>query len=445
VKREELAHLEAMVREANPVPRPEDLAEAHDSRAVALLVDRGRRTMTTTPTPTQETPTPTPTAKPPRRRWAWAFAAAFVVVLAGIGVAAFLLQDDDTAQPATPAEQLATAQELAVAWIDAWEANDPDAVAALFTEEATYTTRDGVASGRDAILIHTAGEAYAVSYADLVGSVIATDAGTYRFLQRYSVAGAPGLGEIEMRLDGPLIAEMTWLSYEQEIDVATSIVDAWIAGWNGQDADAMAALFTEDGTYVYGDEVVVGRDDIRAYAEDNFSLVSDSKAYGRGAAMGDSVYVFPAGANLAGSPYVGELEIHLDGAVVSWLSFRNIEDEHQVAVRLLEAWRDGWTRGDPAAVAAQFTLTGQYRDPVDGSVSTSRRAIRQHADQAAVDVTAVRAVYPRHGGARGDGIYTVDSVEIDIGDTTYVGDIRFELHHKLIASMEWTSFEVLEP
>lgn len=37
---------------------------------------------------------------------------------------------------------------------------------------------------------------------------------------------------------------------DDDVAVASDLIDQWVAGWNDNDADAIAAVFTEDGTFI---------------------------------------------------------------------------------------------------------------------------------------------------------------------------------------------------
>lgn len=43
------------------------------------------------------------------------------------------------------------------------------------------------------------------------------------------------------------------------------------AAWDGNDADALAAMFTEDGSMLFGDDQLCGRDEIRSRLADAFA------------------------------------------------------------------------------------------------------------------------------------------------------------------------------
>ncbi len=71
------------------------------------------------------------TMTPPQRR-PWLTALVTVAVLVALGLGAWFLID------ATQETDLETATRLADEWVAGWNNNDPDAIAALFTEDGEY-------------------------------------------------------------------------------------------------------------------------------------------------------------------------------------------------------------------------------------------------------------------------------------------------------------------
>lgn len=49
--------------------------------------------------------------------------------------------------------------------------------------------------------------------------------------------------------------------------------------WDNKDADAFADLFTENGSYILGDDIVAGHQDIREYAKDLFDGPAEGTRY----------------------------------------------------------------------------------------------------------------------------------------------------------------------
>ena len=71
---------------------------------------------------------------------------------------------------------------------------------------------------------------------------------------------------------------------DDDVAGASDLIDQWIAGWNDNDADAIAAVFTEDGTFIYEGDLQnrwTGREEIRREAAALVSTVWDMESAGR--------------------------------------------------------------------------------------------------------------------------------------------------------------------
>jgi ketosteroid isomerase-like protein len=119
-----------------------------------------------------------------------------------------------TSAPLTAAEGLAVATKLADAWIAGWDAKDPEAVAAVFTEDATYVHTDGdVHSGVEAI-------ARNVSEATPIAPARTTDVtrwgDSYRFEVRFGWSESTWVQDVELQLDGELASRIAWTASPDE-------------------------------------------------------------------------------------------------------------------------------------------------------------------------------------------------------------------------------------
>jgi hypothetical protein len=112
----------------------------------------------------------------------------------------------------------------------------------------------------------------------------------------------------------------TGCSSESDLEAATRLLDDWVAAWNAQDADAVAAVFTEDGVYRDHHNLAKGRDEIRAHAASMRGVVSNVW-HGEVSSLEDGVYVSPAGFDFPGGADAGNVEIRLDGHLIVDMQF----------------------------------------------------------------------------------------------------------------------------
>jgi hypothetical protein len=136
-----------------------------------------------------------------------------VLALAMIGVGIWALI------AANQTDDIDVATDLVDDWIAAWIVNDPEAVAAVFTEDGTYIGTDGdPAAGRDEILNYARSYVAVVLDAERTGDLTVTEAGTFTFPMQYDWPPLAALGEIatrvgvvEIELDGDLASRIEWL------------------------------------------------------------------------------------------------------------------------------------------------------------------------------------------------------------------------------------------
>ena len=112
-----------------------------------------------------------------------------------------------------------------------------------------------------------------------------------------------------------------------DIDVATDLVDDWVAAWIVNDPEAVATLFTGDGTYIGSDgDTATGRGEILSYARSHIAVVLDAERTGDLTATEDGTFTFPMHYDRPAAPgeiaaWVGVVEIELDGDLASRIEF----------------------------------------------------------------------------------------------------------------------------
>lgn len=118
---------------------------------------------------------------------------------------------------------------------------------------------------------------------------------------------------------------------QDDLEVATERADEWVAGWNTEDPEAIAAVFTQDG--VYRDPLDRGgssRDEILTFAREHVGGVFNAQRIGEGTITESNTFVFPIGFDWhSGTDESGEIEVELDGDLVSrleWLYWTAVTD-----------------------------------------------------------------------------------------------------------------------
>ena len=116
-------------------------------------------------------------------------------------------------------DRLATATELAEAWMQGWSLNDPDEVMSVFTEDGRYVTFLGrEQKGREAIGGYAVGHVSAINDVVRVGDFSEADDGTFVWVAEATVSGVPYRGTLSMELEGDLISDLFWLEPAAPID-----------------------------------------------------------------------------------------------------------------------------------------------------------------------------------------------------------------------------------
>ena len=134
-----------------------------------------------------------------------------LVVLAVVGAGVLLVT------ASSGSDDIEVATDLVDEWHAAWNDNDPEAMAAVFTEDGVYALPPDShrvdAVGHRAIVWHA--EYFAPGVTDLhrTSDLVATDAdNTYRFTARWMMDGDTVEGEGEVVMDGELASRIAWLS-----------------------------------------------------------------------------------------------------------------------------------------------------------------------------------------------------------------------------------------
>ena len=154
--------------------------------------------------------------KPPRT-WLIILVAVALAAIAAVGVWAVYdaNQSDDA--------ELARATEIMDEWNAAWNNNDPDAAAALFTQDGTYTItvvnlpssldQNGPYQGPDEIRAYVGLHDVQVGRAERLGEGTLAAGGMYVFPQRFGYNGVLQTGQIAIELDGELASrlEQVWM------------------------------------------------------------------------------------------------------------------------------------------------------------------------------------------------------------------------------------------
>lgn len=153
---------------------------------------------------THETPQQ---AAPRRPRRTWLIVIIAVLVVAGVAVGTWAIID------ANQGDDLAIATEFADTWVDAWQTRGGEALAALFTEDGVWVDEFGTYEGRTAIRAHVA--TYGLFTSSEHGDVTELEEAVFTFPVEAFWYGADWVGEVEIRLDGDLVAHAELVTWEQ--------------------------------------------------------------------------------------------------------------------------------------------------------------------------------------------------------------------------------------
>ena len=109
--------------------------------------------------------------------------------------------------------------------------------------------------------------------------------------------------------------------------IATEIVDKWNAAWVASDAEAAAALFTDDGVYVMqGEHQGPG---ISAYFQSTSEGLTFAERLGAATQTDTGTFVVPTRVEYNGVMILTDLQIELDGDLASRIDHLTWVEEDQ--------------------------------------------------------------------------------------------------------------------
>ena len=114
-----------------------------------------------------------------------------------------------------------------------------------------------------------------------------------------------------------------------DLETATELIDAWVAGWAAEEPDMIAAAFTDDGEYTNptGTETFTGRDEIRAHATEYRQYIRNPRRIGDGVVTDNGGFVFRIDFDAEATSYEGEVEVELRDDLVgrmTWLDYEQV-------------------------------------------------------------------------------------------------------------------------
>ena len=157
---------------------------------------------------TRDTP-PQTTPDRPRRRWPIVSVA--ILVVAGIAVGIWAINQTDAT------DDQAVATELADTWLRGWEENDAEVVRSVFTDNAIYSDV-GFSGGRTKTVEETVGEVETrgpgLTNVSRIGELTPIDPGTFTFVVEFDGHGERYSGEVEIELHDDLASRIEWLTLD---------------------------------------------------------------------------------------------------------------------------------------------------------------------------------------------------------------------------------------
>jgi hypothetical protein len=120
-------------------------------------------------------------------------------------------EDSDT-------DRLSTATELADTWGTAWDTNNPEMIASVFTDDGQYVSFDGNTYEGDEIADHVLVMGDAVTNLVRTAELTETAEGTFTWVVEADLGEVRHRGTPEMELDGNLMYRLTWAEDPVPID-----------------------------------------------------------------------------------------------------------------------------------------------------------------------------------------------------------------------------------
>ena len=112
-----------------------------------------------------------------------------------------------------------------------------------------------------------------------------------------------------------------WLAFtESEVEVAQGLADEFIAGWNADDGEAVAALFTEDGyTFDPGGGTISGREALARDVASRGAGTSDYERIGPVTETDAGTFLFTIEFRWGNATYTGEIEMMVEDGLIAWM------------------------------------------------------------------------------------------------------------------------------
>jgi hypothetical protein len=123
-----------------------------------------------------------------------------VLALIGVGIWAIVA--------ANQTDDIDVATDLADEWIAGWNASDPEAIVAVFTEDGTYWIWGSVRSGRDEIRSNALYVGSITTNAARITELTSTEAGAFTFGIQWDVSARPWVSVVEIELDADLASRI---------------------------------------------------------------------------------------------------------------------------------------------------------------------------------------------------------------------------------------------
>ena len=224
-----------------------------------------------------------------------------------------------------------------------------------------------------------------------------------------------------------------------DLTAATAVADAYTAGWNATDGEAVAALYVEDGVSIDpGRGVVSGRDNIANDVEIIRPGVSNGAITGDLTVTDENNFAFPSQFDFDGDTWAGVVELEFEGTLIArseWLHWSLVPTD------LADNYIAAWNAGDPEGVAALYVQGGSHADPDIGEV-TGRAEIEADVTQRSPDTANLERT--------GDFILIADDTftfpaQIDRNGETWVGVVEIETSaDDWIVRTEWLQWSPAE-